>query len=230
MKRIISSILLLCSIASVICSFAGCTKTPEEAHATLYDWLIDNGTLEGGTILTFSSGQFQITADSSENITVYYNKGQDQIGGYSSSYKLPLFSSEETTAMEITLTKKILDDKDNFIFNCILTPSTYRENVPLSYEDVTLPSKKSIYNVSYGEYQQVSGSLIRKFVPYPDKADEFYRLKKYNDNLEKEINQAKKSAIDNSHAAIAEILSWLKTDIYKYTGLTLSDLGFNEYK
>lgn len=233
MKRIIiiiSAVLLVAIIALVLCLSFACKKpkTLEEAHDILYDWLIDNGKLEGGTTLSYSSDDFTISADSSESITLYYNKGR--MNGFLTTCELPLFSVEEKNAMRITLKKFAQGRVDSFVFNCNLSPSTYRNNTPLSYEDVSLPTEISIYNASYGEYQQQSGSLIRKFVPYPDKADEFYRLKKYNDNLENEIKQAKKSAIDNSHAAIAEILSWLESNICKSTGLTLSELGYKEYK
>lgn len=230
MKRIIiiiSAVLLVAVIALVLCLSFACKKpkTLEEAHDILYDWLIDNGKLEGGTTLSYSSDDFTISADSSENITLYYNKGR--MIGFLTTCELPLFSVEEKNAMRITL-KDSKNAYRQFVFDVFLYPSSYKNNIPLSHKLVSKPYIER-YNIDdYGTSYYKDGKM--HFELDPDKAEEYYAIVQYNKNIENQTKEAEKTAMENSHAFMAEILSWLESNICKSTGLTLSELGYKEYK
>jgi hypothetical protein len=230
MKRIIiiiSAVLLVAVIALVLCLSFACKKpkTLEEAHDILYEWLIDNGKLEGGTKLSYSSGSFILTADSSKNITVYYSKGR--FDGFSTAYELPLFPFEEKTEMKMTLTVPTHSYR-RFVFDVSFSPSSFKNNVPLSYDLVSKPAYETIHMPDYGTSYYKDGKFY--FELDPDKADEYYALKKHNEEIDNQTKKAEKSATETSHAIIADILSWLESDICKSAGLTLSELGYKEYK
>lgn len=228
MKRITTLIIALTMLLSALFAFTSCQakepepKTPEEVHEILYNWLLDNGELKNGTDVLYCLDDFSIKTSSSQEIEIFY--ANVNTGNYIATFSLPLLSNEENVTFEITLKKS----QDTYVFGCIHSPETFRKNVPLSYEEISRPKEKYIYTSDYGSYK-VEG-IIRKFVPYPHKADEFYKLKSYNENIDSNTKKAETFAKECSHAALAEILNWLENNICQSTGLTLSDLGYKVYK
>ena len=235
MKQIISAVLLITIICSVLLFSIGCQeekpaepKSLEEAHSILYNWLIDNGKLSNGTTLTYTNNNLTICTDSSQTITVQYKAISSD--GYNIVYELPLFSSSEKIAVRITLSKKItaLNTTGEFAFDCFIFPATYRKNTPLSYERVyTSPYQKTIRLNEYGSTRYEDGKMI--FTLDPDKADEYYALKKYNQQIDDATDRAEQTAIEYSHSGISELLSLLESYVCKSAGLTLSDLGYKEF-
>ncbi len=226
MKRIISLITVLTILLTL--TVTSCKKeeptpdpkTPEEAHDILYNWLVDNGELKNGTTICYSYYDFTITANAAQEIELTYSKGW--INGYNTSYSLPLLSNEEEVTLEITLKKS----EDTYVFGCIHSPETFRMNIPLSYEEISVPSEKTTYFCLY--WKEEGNRRYQAIIP--GKEEEYYSILEYNEQLEETIVQAEESAIGYSHTALAEILVWLESDICKSTGLTLSDLGYKAYK
>ena len=229
MKKITSLFLLFVFALSLTFVFGSCAnnkanskklKTPEEVHDILYNWLVDNGELKNGTTLYYSNKDFVITANAAQEINLSYSKGW--IDGYNTSYSLPLLSNQEEVTLEITLKKS----EYTYVFGCIHSPETFRMNIPLSYEKILVPNKKTVASCLY--WKEEGNRRYQAIIP--GKEEEYYSILEYNEQLEKTIDQAEESAIGYSHTALAEILVWLESDICKPTGLTLSELGYKLYK